>query len=93
MPPSDADEPVATAVGRGGHADDGLVQVRAAHRAVERRVAEGEDAAVGGDEPVAGAVGGGAMPTIGLLRWWPPVEPKKPASPKVKMPPSEATSQ
>ena len=34
-----------------------------------------------------------AMPTIGLLRGWPPVEPKKPASPKVKMPPSEATSQ
>ena len=33
------------------------------------------------------------MPTIGLSSGCPPVEPKKPASPKVKMPPSEATSQ
>ena len=29
------------------------------------------------------------MPTIGLLSDWPPVEPKKSASPKVKMPPSD----
>ena len=33
------------------------------------------------------------MPTTGLLSGMPPVEPKKPASPKLKMPPSEATSQ
>ena len=33
------------------------------------------------------------MPTMGLLRWIPPVEPKKAASPKEKMPPSEATFQ
>ena len=33
------------------------------------------------------------MPTIGLFRCWPPMEPKKPASPKLKMPPSDATSQ
>ncbi len=33
------------------------------------------------------------MPTMGALSAWPPREPKKPASPKSKMPPSEATSQ
>ena len=32
-------------------------------------------------------------PTIGALRCVPPAEPKKRASPKVKIPPSEATSQ
>jgi hypothetical protein len=36
---------------------------------------------------------GVAMPTTGLLRVIFPVEPSKAASPKVKMPPSEATSQ
>ena len=34
-----------------------------------------------------------AMPTIGWLRWMAPIEPKNGASPKVKMPPSAATSQ
>ena len=34
-----------------------------------------------------------AMPTMGLLRRMPPVEPSNGASPKVKMPPSAATSQ
>ena len=43
----------------GGHADDGLVEVGAAGGAVEVGVAVGEDAAVGGDEPVAVAGGGG----------------------------------
>jgi hypothetical protein len=33
-----------------------------------------------------------AMPTIGLLRGVPPIEPSK-GAPKLKMPPSEATSQ
>jgi len=33
------------------------------------------------------------MPTIGWLSGWPPVDPKKWASPNVKMPPSVATSQ
>jgi hypothetical protein len=33
------------------------------------------------------------MPTIGLLRTIDPVEPQNLASPKEKMPPSEATSQ
>ena len=33
------------------------------------------------------------MPTIGALSGLPPSEPKKPAPPKVKMPPSLATSQ
>jgi hypothetical protein len=40
--------------------------------------------------PVLGAT---AMPTIGLLSGMPPVEPKNTASPKEKIPPSEATSQ
>ena len=35
----------------------------------------------------------GASPTTGLFRAVPPVEPSKGASPKVKMPPSEATPQ
>ena len=34
-----------------------------------------------------------AMPTIGWFRWVPPIEPSKPALPKAKTPPSEATSQ
>jgi len=33
------------------------------------------------------------MPTIGSFKWMFPVEPKKRASPNVKIPPSEATSQ
>ncbi len=33
------------------------------------------------------------MPTIGLLSRSEPVEPKNPASPKAKIPPSLATSQ
>ncbi len=33
------------------------------------------------------------MPTIGLLSLTAPVEPRKAASPKEKIPPSEATSQ
>jgi hypothetical protein len=33
------------------------------------------------------------MPTIGLFSFCAPVEPKKPASPNLKIPPSEATSQ
>src|SRR4029077_663770 len=58
------DQPVAAAVGGGGHADDGLVEVEAAGGAVEPGVAEGEDAAVGGDEPVV-APGGGGGPAGG----------------------------
>ena len=84
------DEPVALSVGCGGHADDGLVEVDVAGRAVERCV-EREHAAVSGDEPVATGRGIGAMPTIGWLRWVLPVEPKY-GAPKVKMPPSVATS-
>ena len=30
---------------------------------------------------------------MGLLRWMDPVDPQKPASPKLKMPPSDATIQ
>ncbi len=37
--------------------------------------------------------GVGVIPTMGLLRVIPPVEPWNEASPKAKMPPSEATSQ
>jgi hypothetical protein len=34
-----------------------------------------------------------AIPTMGLLSGSPPADPKNPASPKLKIPPSEATSQ
>jgi hypothetical protein len=33
------------------------------------------------------------MPTTGWLRWMPPVDPKKPADPNEKTPPSEPISQ
>ena len=38
-------------------------------------------------------VGSSAIPTIGLLMGLPPIEPKKAALPKLKMPPSAATIQ
>src|SRR6266550_2574510 len=43
----------------GGHADDGLVQPDVAGRSEEAGVAEGEDPAVPGDQPVAPAFGRG----------------------------------
>ena len=86
-------EPVAVAGWCGGDADDGSVEAHPAGGSEEAGVAEGEDAAVGGGEPVAVAVGLAAMPTIGWLRRMPPVDPRKRASPKLKMPPSVATSQ
>src|SRR5229473_2140165 len=42
-----------------GHTDDRLAEAERPGGAEEARVAEGEDAAVGGDEPVALRVGGG----------------------------------
>ena len=93
MPPSDGHQPVALAVGGGGHAHDRLVEGQGAGGAVEGGVAEGEDAAVAGHQPVALAVGGRRHAHHGLLRVREPVEPKKAASPKAKMPPSLATSQ
>jgi hypothetical protein len=50
-------------------------------------VAGGEDGRVGEDDPMA------AIPTTGLLSGAPPMDPWKGASPKAKMPPSEATNQ
>ena len=85
--------PVALALFRCGHVDDRLIELDVAGRSVELRVAEREDAAVGGDQPVALVRAGGAMPTIGWLRRIAPVEPWNRASPKEKMPPSEATNQ
>ena len=38
-------------------------------------------------------MGSAAMPTTGWVRASPPIDPKKPASPKANTPPSEATSQ
>ena len=73
-------QPVAAAVGRGRHPDDGLL-VQAARRAVEHGVAVVEDPAVGGHQPVAAAVGVAAIPTMGSLRWRLPVEPWNTASP------------
>ena len=61
------DEPVALAVGGGGDADDGLVEVGAASGSVEGGVAEGEDPSVSGDEPVALAVWGGGDADDGLV--------------------------
>ena len=51
------------------------VEVHAAGRAVEVRVAEGEDAAVGAEQDVAPAVGVAAMPTIGEFSRRPAIEP------------------
>src|SRR5919202_805499 len=64
-------------------------------------VPEGDGADAGGDCP---GVGGGALgtrppagvaaiPTMGRLSGRPPMDPRKVASPKAKMPPSEATNQ
>ena len=50
-------QPVPAAVGRGRHADDGLVEVNGPGGTVELRRAEGEHPAVGGHQPVAPAVG------------------------------------
>ena len=45
-------------------------------------VPEGEHAPVGGHQPVArGRLAVAAMPTTGALRWIPPVDPSKAASP------------
>ena len=53
-----------------------------------------EDAAVGRHQPVAPAVGGGGDADDGTVQVHTcPVEPKNLASPKVKTPPSDATSQ
>ena len=61
--------------------------------AEEAGVAGGEDPAVGGHLPVAVAVEVAAMPDDRLVERLAALEPKKPASPKVKIPPSDATSQ
>ncbi len=55
--------------------------------------AEGEDPAVGADQPVPPGRGSAAMPTMGALSELPPIDPWKTASPKAKIPPSAATSQ
>ena len=86
-------QPIALAVGGRGHSDYRFVEPHCPGGAVEFRVTEAEDAAVGGDEPVALPSGVEAIPTIGLLSLIAPVEPWNSASPKLKIPPSEATSQ
>ena len=58
-------QPVALAVGGGGHPHDGPVERQTAGGAVEGGVAVGEDAPVGGHQPVALAVGGGGHPHDG----------------------------
>ena len=65
----------------------------AAGGAVEAGVAEGEDAAVGGHQPVALAVGRGGHAHDGLVEVDAAGRAVEAASPKAKMPPSEATSQ
>jgi hypothetical protein len=67
----------------------------AARRTKKGGVTEGKDASVrSGHWAVVAALSHiDAIPTIGLFRWRLPVDPKKPASPNEKIPPSEATSQ
>jgi len=72
-------QPVALAVGSGRHGHDGLGQMVAAGRAIEPGVTEGEDPAIGRDQPVALAVPGRHRSNIGLTRATPPVEPWNPA--------------
>ena len=55
-------QPVALAVGGGGHAHHGPVEAQGAGGPVEAGVAEAEDAAVRGHQPVAATVGGGGGP-------------------------------
>ena len=47
----------------------------AAHRTEERRIAEGEDPAVGGHLPVAAAVGGHREAYHGFIERLTPIEP------------------
>ena len=48
---------------------------------------------MGGTQLNSPVVGSAAMPTTGLASGDPPIDPWKPASPKLNTPPSEATSQ
>ena len=88
-----SDLPVAAAIGSRRHADDGVVEVSTALGAKEARVAEREHPTVGRDLPVAAAIGSGRHADDGVVEGRPPSEPKKPASPNAKIPPSDATSQ
>ncbi len=76
-----------------GRPEPAGVEAEPGDGAVEAGVAEGEDAAVGGHEPVPALVLVGVMPTTGRWSRRLPVEPWKVAEPKVKMPPSDPTSQ
>jgi hypothetical protein len=58
-----------------GRPDPAGARSDAGDRPVVAGVAEGEDAAVGGHQPVAGLVGVGLMPTTGRCRVMPPVDP------------------
>ena len=84
---------VAAAVGRGQMPDHCIREILVGPRPEEAGVAEREDAAVGRHQPVAQPSGVAAMAVMGSFNTMPPVLPKKRASPKVKMPPSAATSQ
>ena len=67
--------PVAVAVARRRDARHRLVEGVAPEGAVEAGVAEGEDPAVRSHGPVPLAARGGTIPTIGLLRGMPPIDP------------------
>ena len=72
----------------------GALSGGAAHRPEEPGIAEAEDAAVRGHQPVPGALGRGRHAHHRPVeRGRRPVDPRNRASPKLKMPPSEATSQ
>ena len=71
----------------------GALSVLATHGAVERGVAEVEDAAVGGDQPVPLAVGSGGHPDDRRIEMLPAHRPVEPRVTEVKTPPSAATNQ
>ena len=81
-----AHEPEPGAARRDLEPDDGCRRRDAAHRV---RVAEGEDAPVGRDDPVAVPDSRAAMPTIGRADRERRRSSRGSASPKLKMPPSE----
>jgi len=75
------------------HATIGPVQAPVARRPEEAGVAEGEDPPVRCHQPVPWPVGVAAIPTIGRFRPLAAGRAVEPRAPKVKMPPSVATSQ
>ncbi len=77
----------------GKHDNQGMSVARAAAAPPLRGAARREDGAQHHDARQVGRAGLAAIPTMGAFSGLAPAEPRNPASPKLKMPPSEATSQ